>query len=64
VAALLARAGTGLRFNSHLFEDGAIVFRHACKLGAEGVETPRRVLPLRPQQELAQNRCGDVRPRS
>jgi bifunctional non-homologous end joining protein LigD len=42
LAALLSRARAGLRFNAHLFEDGAIVFRHACKLGAEGIVSKRR----------------------
>jgi bifunctional non-homologous end joining protein LigD len=37
-----ARAGAGLRFNAHLSEDGAIVFRHASKLGAEGIVSKRR----------------------
>jgi bifunctional non-homologous end joining protein LigD len=42
LAALLSRARAGLRFNAHLFEDGAIVFCHACKLGAEGIVSKRR----------------------
>jgi bifunctional non-homologous end joining protein LigD len=42
LAALLSRARAGLRFNGHLAEDGTIVFRHACKLGAEGIVSKRR----------------------
>jgi bifunctional non-homologous end joining protein LigD len=27
----------GILFNEHIFEDGATVFAHACRLGAEGI---------------------------
>jgi bifunctional non-homologous end joining protein LigD len=40
---VLARASPGLQFNKHLDEeDGPLVFRHACKLGLEGIESKRR----------------------
>jgi bifunctional non-homologous end joining protein LigD len=42
LADLLARAAPGLRFNEHLEEDGPIVFKHACKLGLEGIVSKRR----------------------
>jgi bifunctional non-homologous end joining protein LigD len=42
LAAQPAHGGGGLRFNAHLAEDGAIVFRHACQLGAEGIVSKRR----------------------
>jgi hypothetical protein len=32
----------GLRFNEHLEEDGPIVFKHACKLGPEGIVSKRK----------------------
>jgi ATP-dependent DNA ligase len=38
---LLARPD-GIRFSEHLDGDGEIVFRHACKLGAEGIVCKRR----------------------
>jgi bifunctional non-homologous end joining protein LigD len=35
---LLERAASGLRFNEHLDQqNGPFVFRHACKLGLEGI---------------------------
>jgi hypothetical protein len=39
---LLRGARIGLQLNEHLeHEDGAIVFRHACKLGLEGIVSKR-----------------------
>ena len=43
---LLAR-NDGMRFSEHLDGDGAIVFKHACKLGLEGIVSKRRDLPYR-----------------
>ena len=37
----------GIRFVEHLEADGAIVFKHACKLGLEGIVSKRRDLPYR-----------------
>jgi bifunctional non-homologous end joining protein LigD len=34
---ILAKAGPGIRFNEHMEGDGETVFRHACKLGLEGI---------------------------
>ena len=46
LAAILARAAPGLRFNEHLDEeDGPLVFHHACKLGLEGIVSKRRDSP-------------------
>jgi bifunctional non-homologous end joining protein LigD len=36
-ARLLVRKPLGIVFNEHTEEDGAVVFRHACKLGFEGL---------------------------
>jgi hypothetical protein len=36
-----ARAPTGIVVNEHTNEDGATVFRHACKLGFEGIVSKR-----------------------
>ena len=39
---MLAKAGPGIRFNEHIEGDGETVFRHACKLGLEGVVSKRK----------------------
>jgi bifunctional non-homologous end joining protein LigD len=39
---ILAKAGPGIRFNEHMEADGEIVFRHACKLGLEGIVSKRK----------------------
>ena len=45
---ILATAGAGIRFNEHLeFDDGETVFRHACKLGLEGIVSKRKDLSYR-----------------
>jgi ATP dependent DNA ligase domain len=38
---LLAKASVGLQVNDHIEEPGDIVFRHACKLGFEGIVSKR-----------------------
>jgi bifunctional non-homologous end joining protein LigD len=48
LASVLAKATSGLRLNEHLeHEDGAIVFRHACKMGLEGIVSKRKNSPYR-----------------
>jgi bifunctional non-homologous end joining protein LigD len=43
LASVLAKAAPGLRFNEHLeHEDGEVVFRHACKLGLQGIVSKRK----------------------
>ncbi len=39
---LLGRASTGVSFNEHIEGDGAILFKHACKLGLEGIVSKRK----------------------
>jgi bifunctional non-homologous end joining protein LigD len=39
---MLAKAGPGIRFNEHMEGDGEAVFRHACKLGLEGIVSKRK----------------------
>src|SRR5712671_1658768 len=42
LTSVLAKAGAGIRFNEHLdFDDGEAVFRHACKMGLEGIVSKR-----------------------
>jgi hypothetical protein len=44
----LAGVRDGIEINDHMqHEDGAIVFRHACKLGFEGVVAKRKDSPYR-----------------
>jgi ATP-dependent DNA ligase len=45
--ALLVASASGIVFNEHLEEDGATVFAHACKLGAEGIVSKDRTRPYR-----------------
>jgi bifunctional non-homologous end joining protein LigD len=41
---VLAKAGSGFQFNEHMeCEEGDEVFRHACKLGLEGIVSKRKV---------------------
>ncbi len=47
LARLLARKPVGIVFNEHTEEDGATVFRHACKLGFEGIVSKRLAAPYR-----------------
>jgi bifunctional non-homologous end joining protein LigD len=39
---MLAKAGAGIRLNEHMEGDGETVFRHACKLGLEGIVSKRK----------------------
>jgi bifunctional non-homologous end joining protein LigD len=48
LARLLSRKPWGIVFNEHTDEDGATVFRHACKLGFEGIVSKRLTAPIRP----------------
>ena len=44
---LLLKTGPGLRWNEHIEGDGATIFRHACKLGLEGIVSKRKDSPYR-----------------
>jgi bifunctional non-homologous end joining protein LigD len=41
LASLLRGSLPGLRLNEHLVHDGESVFRHACKMGLEGIVSKR-----------------------
>jgi bifunctional non-homologous end joining protein LigD len=43
----LARVGHGIWFNDHIEGDGPTLFRHACKLGLEGIVSKRKDSPYR-----------------
>jgi ATP-dependent DNA ligase len=45
LAKLLGRKTGGIIFNEHTDENGATVFRHACKLGLEGIVSKRLSKP-------------------
>jgi hypothetical protein len=43
LASVLGRAAPGLRLNEHIeHDDGELVFRHACKMGLEGIVSKRK----------------------
>jgi bifunctional non-homologous end joining protein LigD len=44
---LLVKTGAGLRWNEHIEGDGEAIFRHACKLGLEGIVSKRKDSPYR-----------------
>jgi len=41
---LLVEVGPGLRWNEHIEGDGETIFRHACKLGLEGIVSRLRAV--------------------
>jgi ATP-dependent DNA ligase len=47
LANVLARTERGIWFNDHIEDDGPTVFRHACKLGLEGIVSKRKDSPYR-----------------
>ena len=47
LAQLLADAPAGIQYSEHLEGDGAAIFAHACKLGAEGIVSKHREHPYR-----------------
>jgi bifunctional non-homologous end joining protein LigD len=47
LAKLLRDVNAGIVFNEHVVEEGAVVFAHACKLGAEGIVSKRVDAPYR-----------------
>jgi bifunctional non-homologous end joining protein LigD len=42
LASVLAKSGSGIRFNEHIEGDGPTVFAHACKLSLEGIVSKRK----------------------
>ena len=47
LATLLRAAWVGLQLNKHISEPGDVVFRHACKMGLEGIVSKRKDSPYR-----------------
>jgi hypothetical protein len=54
---VIARAQPGLRFNEHLEGDGPIVFKHACRLGLEGIVSKRKDSRYRPGRRRTGSRA-------
>ena len=48
LATLLRAARVGLQLNKHISEPGDVVFRHACKMGLEGIVSKRRARATAP----------------
>jgi bifunctional non-homologous end joining protein LigD len=44
---IIRKSSDGIVFNEHLDSDGAAVFKHACKLGLEGIVSKRRDMRYR-----------------
>jgi bifunctional non-homologous end joining protein LigD len=44
---LLVKVAPGLRWNEHIEGNGETIFRHACKLGLEGIVSKRKDSPYR-----------------
>ena len=47
LASLLRKIGAGLRLNEHFIHSGEVVYRHACKMGLEGILSKRLGSPYR-----------------
>jgi bifunctional non-homologous end joining protein LigD len=47
LANILAGVCHGIWFNDHIEDDGPTVFKHACKLGLEGIVSKRKDSPYR-----------------
>lgn len=44
---LLRKPPIGIMLNEHTDDDGELIFKHACKMGLEGIVSKRRDLPYR-----------------
>jgi bifunctional non-homologous end joining protein LigD len=44
---VLAKPAVGIQLNEHLTGDGAVIFKHACRLGLEGIVSKHRDHPYR-----------------
>ena len=47
LASVLRKASSGIALSEHLDGDGDAMFRHACRLGLEGIVSKRRDAPYR-----------------
>jgi bifunctional non-homologous end joining protein LigD len=44
---LVARCSVGIVLSAHTADDGATIFRHACRMGLEGIVSKRLTAPYR-----------------
>jgi bifunctional non-homologous end joining protein LigD len=61
---ILSKGGPGIRFNEHMQGDGETVFRHACKLGLEGIVSKRKDSTYRSSRSPDWRRCAGSEARS
>jgi len=47
LAKVLSRSQHGIYFSEHLDDDGELIFKHACRMGLEGIVSKRRDFPYR-----------------
>jgi bifunctional non-homologous end joining protein LigD len=47
LTSLLTKTPAGIRISEHIEADGETVFRHACKLGCEGIVSKQRASTYR-----------------
>jgi hypothetical protein len=59
----VARVAAGIAFNEHTDEDGATVFRHACKMGLEGTYRSGLPRPTSPDRRGTGSRSRTRLPR-
>jgi bifunctional non-homologous end joining protein LigD len=52
LANVLRGSGPGLVLNEHFYEDVSLIYRHACKLGCEGIVSKRLGSPYRSGRSL------------
>jgi bifunctional non-homologous end joining protein LigD len=60
LAKLLRKASAALVLNEHLAQSGEVVFRHACKLGLEGIVSRRLGSPYRSDRSRSWKKIGVV----
>jgi hypothetical protein len=58
LAKLLTKAKAGIQYTEHLEGDGAAIFAHACRLGAEGIVSKHCEHPYRSGPSKAQEPRG------
>jgi hypothetical protein len=58
LARLLRETEAGILLNEHIAEDGATVFAHACRLGAEGIVSKRSTAAISPARAASGSRSA------
>jgi bifunctional non-homologous end joining protein LigD len=60
LARLLGGRRLGIVFSDHTDDDGAMIFRHACRMGPEGIGSKRLSAPYRSSRPKSQSLDGLV----